>query len=185
MLHWLVQRLKLSCASWIGSLLATSLRQSSSQPLYTRYFSSKKSLNFSANYLPGLWMDLDEIWHAFEMCWSDQFHITLILADQYTRESIQSRFLVKNNFFNIGIHSNIYWIVSFKLGETTDTTKLYTDLHFVDVSLRLGHQSCDSAWHSLILHFQPQKFCIFSLWNSAFSSMVVVFHRSRMLEKRL
>ena len=49
--------------------------------------------NFWAKYFTKSLMSLDEMWHSFETCWSDESHGHFISSDWYSRErSIFTRF---------------------------------------------------------------------------------------------
>ena len=68
-------------------------------------------------------MDLDGIWHDVST-WSDQSHTPFVMSDQYSGGFVNKKKLKKVPF-NIGLNSDIYRPISFKLDVIINISKLY------------------------------------------------------------
>ena len=68
--------------------------------------------------------NMDGIWYAVETCWSDEPHAILSQLISFHGREPNFGGSIKNNF-NVGLHSDIYRLISVKLGLMMDTTLLY------------------------------------------------------------
>ena len=111
--------------------------------------------NFCANYLTKFIMILNRIPYAIDTCWSDELHTHFISPNQYSRERTQLRWIHQENF-NIGLHSDIFRLISFILGVIIETTKLIVlfenSLNNFDLHSRL--QLCEKAESSALIFLQ-------------------------------
>ena len=76
--------------------------------------------------------------NAFETFWSHEPYTHFIMSEQFSRERTLLRWFHLN--FTVGLHSDIYRPISFKLGMTIETFKLSNFALSWDVCLHSGWQ---------------------------------------------
>ena len=91
----------------------------------------QENKNFCASYLTKFITNLDVIWCAVETFWSDECHIHFILSkgqnvcDFFSVNPPPPHPPLPFPTFNISLRSDIFSLISFKLGMMMETIKLY------------------------------------------------------------
>ena len=109
-----------------------------------------------ANYGIKFWLDLNGIWYTVETCWSNEPHSDLILSSQYSIERSLLLWFCKRKF-DVGLYSDIYRVISFKLGVVMETTKLCILILVSMTSAFIQDHSC--MRNQIVLCQFSQMFC--------------------------
>ena len=124
--------------------------------------------------------DLNRIWYVGETCWSDESHTHAILFDQCSREITLLVEYHHRNFIT-GFHSDVYGLISFKLGVKIEALEFYM---FVPVWMTLSLFHCigpSACWWAAVqgkyLEFcKKTKDCNPVWFRHAVSNITTVLH---------
>ena len=84
----------------------------------------REGKNSSTNYLTKFSMDLNGIWHTVETCWCDETHTHFISYFSVFKGG-NPTYGIAFEKTKVGLCSDIYRPISFRLGRMIETTKLY------------------------------------------------------------
>ena len=78
----------------------------------------------SSNYLTRFSIDLDGLWSAVETCWCRLMNPMLSWSRTFNIQGRKPYFFdFVENMINVGLYSDIHWLISFKFGVMIETTK--------------------------------------------------------------